>query len=71
MFGAEWGYGGYGQFHMVVWIILAIAVAAGVVWRLRSGSGLDLGCGKVRNDLARIEPRPRIPNSVSIPAHNA
>jgi hypothetical protein len=38
MFGAEWGYGGYGQFHMV-WIILAIAVAAGVVWRLRSGSG--------------------------------
>jgi hypothetical protein len=39
MFGtAPWGYGGYGQFHMVVWIILAIAVVAGVVWRLRSGS---------------------------------
>jgi hypothetical protein len=31
------GYGDYGQFHMVVWIILAIAAAAGVVWRLRSG----------------------------------
>jgi len=40
MFGTmeTWGYGGYGQFHMVVWIILAIAVVAGVVWRLRSGS---------------------------------
>ena len=37
MFGTmePWGYGGYGQFHMVVWIILAIAVVAGVVWRLR------------------------------------
>ena len=22
MFGAEWGYGGYTQFHLVVWIIL-------------------------------------------------
>jgi hypothetical protein len=40
MFGTmePWGYGGYGQFHMVIWIILAIAVVAGVVWRLRSGS---------------------------------
>jgi len=39
MFGTmePWGYGGYGQFHMVVWITLAIAVVAGVVWRLRSG----------------------------------
>jgi len=25
------------NFTMVVWIILAIAFAAGVVWRLRSG----------------------------------
>ena len=33
MFGAEWGYGGYGQFHMVVWIILGVAVVAGVAWR--------------------------------------
>jgi hypothetical protein len=33
-----WGYGGYGQFHMVVWIILGVAVVAGVAWRLRSGS---------------------------------
>ena len=40
MFGTmePWGYGGYGQFHMVIWIILAIAAVAGVVWRLRSGS---------------------------------
>ena len=39
MFGTEpWGYGGYGQFNMVVWIILAIAFAAGLVWRLRSGA---------------------------------
>ncbi len=39
MFGTEpWGYGGYGQFHMVIWIMLAIAVVAGVVWHLRSGS---------------------------------
>jgi len=37
MFGAEWGYGGYGQFHLTVWIILAIALAIGVVWRLKSG----------------------------------
>jgi hypothetical protein len=37
MFGTEWGYGGYGQFHMVIWIILAIAFVAGLVWRLRSG----------------------------------
>ena len=28
MFGTEpWGYGDYGQFHMVVWVILAIAFA--------------------------------------------
>jgi hypothetical protein len=29
MFGTPWGYGGYGQFHMVIWIILAIAVVPG------------------------------------------
>jgi hypothetical protein len=29
MFGAEWGYGGYTQFHLVVWIILVAAVAGG------------------------------------------
>jgi hypothetical protein len=31
-------YGGYGPFHMVIWIILGIAIVAGIVWRLRSGS---------------------------------
>ncbi len=37
MFGTmePWGYGGYGQFHMVVWIILVIVAVAGIVWRLR------------------------------------
>jgi hypothetical protein len=34
---AKMGYGDYGQFHMVIWIILAVAAVAGVVWRLRSG----------------------------------
>jgi hypothetical protein len=37
----EAGAGAYGQFHMVIWIILAIAAVAGVGWRLwllRSGS---------------------------------
>jgi hypothetical protein len=29
MFGAEWGYGGCTQFHLVVWIILLIAAVAG------------------------------------------
>jgi hypothetical protein len=29
-----WRYGGYGQFHMVVWIILGITVVAGVAWRV-------------------------------------
>jgi hypothetical protein len=30
----SWGYGGYGPFHMIIWMILVIAVAAGVVWRI-------------------------------------
>ena len=38
MFGAEWGYGGYGQYHFAAWIILVIAGVAWVVWQLRSGS---------------------------------
>lgn len=33
-----WGYGGYGQAHLVIWIILGIALAAGIAWRMRSGS---------------------------------
>jgi hypothetical protein len=28
------GYGGYGPFHMIIWMILVIAAAAGVVWRI-------------------------------------
>jgi hypothetical protein len=30
----SWGYGGYGPFHMIIWIILVIAFVAGVVWRV-------------------------------------
>jgi hypothetical protein len=30
----SWGYGGYGPFHTMVWIILVIAFVAGVVWRV-------------------------------------
>ena len=29
-----WGYGGYGPFHVIVWIILVIAFLAGVTWRV-------------------------------------
>ena len=35
MFGTEsWGYGGYGQIHMIIWIVIAAAAAAGFMWRL-------------------------------------
>jgi hypothetical protein len=34
----SWGYGGYGPFHTVIWIILGIVIVAGIVWRIRSGS---------------------------------
>jgi hypothetical protein len=27
----SWGYGGYGQIHMIIWIILGIAFVIGVV----------------------------------------
>lgn len=30
----SWGYGGYGPFHMTMWMILVIALVAGVVWRV-------------------------------------
>ena len=35
MFGTmePWGYGGYGQAHMVIWIILGIALVVGIAWR--------------------------------------
>ena len=29
-----WGYGGYGPFHMIMWIILIIVFMAGVAWRV-------------------------------------
>jgi hypothetical protein len=32
----RWGYGGYGPIHMIIWIILVIAIVAGVMWRARA-----------------------------------
>ena len=30
----SWGYGGYGPFHMIIWMILVIAAVASVIWRI-------------------------------------
>ena len=30
----SWGYGGYGAFHMVLWVLILIALIFGVVWRV-------------------------------------
>ena len=36
----NWGYGyGFGLIHMVVWIIILVAIVAGVVWLVRSLAG--------------------------------
>ena len=33
----NWGYGyGYGPVHMIVWIVIAVAVVAFVMWMMRS-----------------------------------
>jgi putative membrane protein len=32
-----WGYGyGFGLFHMIIWVIVLIAIVAGVVWLVRT-----------------------------------
>jgi len=31
-----WGYGGYGPFHMVFWVLILIAIIFGVVWLVRA-----------------------------------
>ena len=31
-----WGYGGYGPFHLIIWIVILIAIVALVVWLVRS-----------------------------------
>jgi len=36
MDGSGFGYGGYGVVHMIVWIVVLIAIIAGVVWLVRS-----------------------------------
>jgi hypothetical protein len=30
----SWGYGGYGPIRTIIWIILVIAIVAGIVWRV-------------------------------------
>ena len=29
----SWGYGGYGAFHMVLWILILFALILGIAWR--------------------------------------
>lgn len=36
MMGGGWGYGGYGAIHMIIWLVILIAIIAGVVWLVRS-----------------------------------
>jgi uncharacterized membrane protein len=30
----SWGYGGYGAFHMVLWVFILIAFIFGIIWRV-------------------------------------
>jgi hypothetical protein len=34
----SWGYGGYGAFHMALWVLIVIAFILGVVWRVWHGT---------------------------------
>jgi putative membrane protein len=38
MDGYGWGYG-YGLIHMVVWVVVLVAIVAGVIWLVRSLAG--------------------------------
>ena len=43
-YGPQWGmmggYGyGYGLLHMVVWVVVLVAIIAGVIWLVRSLAG--------------------------------
>lgn len=31
-----WGYGEYGAIHMIIWVVILIAIIAGIVWLVRS-----------------------------------
>jgi len=41
-YGPQWGmmggygYGGYGLFHMIFWVVALVAIVFGVVWLVRS-----------------------------------
>ena len=32
----SWGYGGYGAFHMVLWVLILLALILGIAWRVRA-----------------------------------
>ena len=32
----SWGYGGYGAFHAVLWVMVLIALILGIIWRVRA-----------------------------------
>jgi hypothetical protein len=75
MFGTEpWGYGGY-KFHMVIWIMLAIAVVAGVVWHLRSGSSWcalsHRASRSARRFISVLEECPEQPPQFAVPSRLA
>jgi len=37
MMGGDWGYG-YGAIGMIIWVVILIAIVAGVVWLVRSAA---------------------------------
>ena len=32
----DWGYGAFGWIHMIIWLVILIAIIAGIVWLVRS-----------------------------------
>ena len=30
----SWGYGGYGAFHMVLWVLILLGLILGIAWRV-------------------------------------
>jgi uncharacterized membrane protein len=60
----SWGYGGYGAFHMVLWVLILIGLIFGVVWRVwiakhRRSAALDVA--EKKNDTATQERGHRSP----------
>lgn len=42
MNGYGFGYGGYGVVHMIFWVVILIAIIAGVIWLLRSTTAVGM-----------------------------